>query len=91
MSGYLRSTADLPGESRLPNSDFAGYLRHIAKHFSLPTLACQGCTIKLAHCALSRAWPSGIVAELLGTRVTPSAMNQTSEEPSGTEFFENCS
>ena len=47
--------------------------------------------MKLAHCALSRAWPSGIVAELLGTRVTPSAMNQTSEEPSGTEFFENCS
>src|ERR1019366_6072402 len=46
-----------------PKSDPAGYFRHVATHFSLPTLACRRCRMKLAQCAPSRAWLSGIVAE----------------------------
>ena len=43
--------------------------------------------MKLAHCALSRAWLSGIVAKLLVHRVTPSATNQSSGEPVGHEVL----
>src|SRR5450755_390835 len=59
----VRAAAIVRERSSVQNLHPLGYLRHIARHFLLSTLTYRRCRMRLAHCALCRAWLSRIVAK----------------------------